>query len=103
VRHLILPGKVENSINALTSLFVEFGKGMPLSLMSQYYPVLTQRDVDLNRPISEEEFDRVYSHALELGFEHLFVQFPDEALEASAPISSFVPDFQQKEPFRQAI
>ena len=36
VRHLILPGYPENSINALTTLYVEFGAGLPLSLMSQY-------------------------------------------------------------------
>jgi hypothetical protein len=55
----------------------------------------------MNRPISEEEFDRVYSHALGLGFEHLFVQFPETSLEHNAPISPFVPDFQQNEPFMQ--
>jgi len=39
VRHLILPGKVKNSIDALTALFLEFGSRIPISLMSQYHPV----------------------------------------------------------------
>jgi putative pyruvate formate lyase activating enzyme len=100
VRHLILPGKVENSINALTSLFVEFGKGLPLSLMSQYHPALYQKDEDLNRFVSEEEFDRVYSHAIELGFENLFVQFPDKDPWPRPRRSPFFPDFQRPDPFR---
>jgi putative pyruvate formate lyase activating enzyme len=99
VRHLILPGRIENSLNALTSLFLEFGAGLPLSLMSQYHPVLPQEDRDLNRMLGKEEFDRVYSHALDLGFEHLFVQFLDKApIERSRP-SPFLPDFRHMEPF----
>jgi putative pyruvate formate lyase activating enzyme len=100
VRHLILPGNVENSINALTGLFVEFGSGLPLSLMSQYHPALYRKDEDLNRFVSEEEFGRVYSHAIELGFEHLFVQFPDKDPGARCRRSSFFPDFRQTDPFK---
>jgi len=99
VRHLILPGKIENSVGALTTLFLEFGAGLPLSLMSQYCPVLPQKDEDLNRAITREEFDRVYTHALDLGFEHLYVQFPDEAPVPQADISPFLPDFRSQEPF----
>jgi putative pyruvate formate lyase activating enzyme len=94
VRHLILPGFVENSKEALTTLFIEFGPGLPISLMSQYHPVVRHRVGSLNRFLSEAEFDAVYHHGLELGFEHLFVQFPEKA--AASP---FVPDFERAEPF----
>jgi putative pyruvate formate lyase activating enzyme len=97
VRHLILPGHVENSVNALTSLFVEFGPALPLSLMSQYVPVTPQEAEALNRYATQEEFDQVYSHALELGFRHLFVQFPEEAASDRKP--PFVPDFRLDKPF----
>ena len=99
VRHLILPGRTENSLNALTTLFLEFGAGLPLSLMSQYQPVLPQEDRDLNRTLCQEEFDRVYSHALDLGFENLFVQFLDKAPVGRSRPSPFLPDFRRKEPF----
>lgn len=99
IRHLVLPGKVANSINALTTLFVEFGADLPLSLMSQYHPVVNQEDDDLNRPVSEEEFDRAYSHAKELGFEHLFVQFPDRDTGKRQADSPFLPDFKNPDPF----
>ncbi|MEE9610562.1 MAG: 4Fe-4S cluster-binding domain-containing protein [Desulfatiglandales bacterium] len=99
VRHLILPGKIENSLNALTTLFLEFGPGLPLSLMSQYQPVLPHGDGDLNRPLTQDEFNKVYSHALDLGFRHLFVQFPDKTVLDRSNISAFLPDFRETEPF----
>jgi len=101
VRHLILPGNVENSINALTALFVEFGRGLPVSLMSQYHPVLPQREEALNRAVTEEEFQRVYIHAKELGFEHLFVQFPEKPPKDGQGASPFLPDFRKADPFSE--
>jgi len=97
VRHLLLPGYVENSINALTTLFVEFGAELPLSLMSQYVPVTLQEAETLNRPLTEEEFNEVYSHSLDLGFQHLFVQFPEKAASDGKP--PFLPDFRLDKPF----
>ncbi|MDQ1333615.1 MAG: Radical core protein [Thermodesulfobacteriota bacterium] len=99
VRHLILPGKVENSIHALTSLFVEFGPGLPLSLMSQYHPVCRHRDPDLNRRVRKDEFDAVQSHAKALGFEHLFVQFPEADATRHPAMPRFLPDFERPQPF----
>jgi putative pyruvate formate lyase activating enzyme len=99
VRHLILPGRVENSLNALTSVFLEFGAGLPISLMSQYIPVIPQEENDLNRPITREEFDKVYSHALDLGFGQLFVQFPEQLSSDQSKPSPFLPDFLRAEPF----
>jgi putative pyruvate formate lyase activating enzyme len=99
VRHLILPGKVENSVDALTSLFLEFGKDLPLSLMSQYHPVARQKEEALNRLLNNEEFDRVYAHAMDLGFENLFVQFPEKRPVPQSKRSPFLPDFLQAKPF----
>lgn len=95
VRHLILPGQIQNSIDALTTLFTEFGKALPLSLMSQYYPIRRYRPPFLNRTVTEEEFHTVYQHALALGFKNMFVQFPDTA----ASERPFLPDFTRSHPF----
>jgi putative pyruvate formate lyase activating enzyme len=97
VRHLILPGYVENSVNALTTLFLEFGALLPLSLMSQYSPVLHHEDESMNRSLTEEEFQAVYVHAIDLGFEHLFVQFPEQRDSGMKP--PFLPDFRLNQPF----
>jgi putative pyruvate formate lyase activating enzyme len=97
VRHLILPGHVKNSVDALTMLFLEFGRELPLSLMSQYTPVRAfPEDPALNRPITQEEFQSVFNHALELGFRNLFVQYPEDLAGGSRP---FVPDFSKDRPF----
>jgi putative pyruvate formate lyase activating enzyme len=101
VRHLILPGHIENSLAAVTSLFVEFGRELPLSLMSQYRPVAPQKDEELNRKISEEEFNVVYRYVQELGFDNLFVQFPDgNEGDGDSNITS-VPDFRREKPFER--
>lgn len=97
VRHLILPGHPENSINALSALFLEFGRNLPLSLMSQYHPVRHHDNPALNRFLTRKEFYKVYSHALDLGFEYLFVQFPDK--NAAREDHPFLPDFRQARPF----
>lgn len=99
VRHLILPAMVQNSIQAVTTLFLEFGPGLPLSLMSQYTPAVPLEIDGLNRSLSRAEFEQVYSHALDLGFENLFVQFPGQDENDPAPVSSFVPDFRLEQPF----
>ena len=99
VRHMILPGHIENSIDALSSLFIEFGKGMPVSLMSQYHPVRDHDNENLNRKIHQWEFDRVYAHAQELGFDHLFVQFPEKKPDHPTQSSPYLPDFRRAEPF----
>jgi len=97
VRHLILPGHVENSMDALTSLFVEFGADLPVSLMSQYCPVPGRLPSNLRRPILREEFDRVYDHFRDLGFRNAFVQFPEESAERTG--AGFLPDFSKTSPF----
>ncbi len=98
VRHLILPGHVENSLDALSSLFLEFGADLPVSLMSQYRPRTDRLPASLTRPLRQEEFDRVYAHVQELGFQSLFVQFPPEGGDVEEAL--FFPDFRGERPFR---
>jgi len=100
VRHLILPGAIENSINALTTLFIEFGPDLPISLMSQYHPVIHHEDRELNRTITDQEFEKVHDHAIQLGFNHMFVQFPEAYKCSSRDSSSFLPDFKNEQPFK---
>ena len=97
VRHLILPGQVRNSIEALKMLFLEGGKDLPLSLMSQYQPVGQCSVPGFQRRITEDEFQQVYAYALSLGFHHLFIQYPE--IEPDQPLE-FLPDFTKKRPFK---
>jgi putative pyruvate formate lyase activating enzyme len=100
IRHLILPGLIQNSIAALTSLFIEFGAGLPISLMSQFTPVPEFKH--LNRKITPQEFNEVFEHVQNLGFQNLFIQFPD-APEDLPENPLFLPDFTQNRPFKGNI
>jgi putative pyruvate formate lyase activating enzyme len=98
VRHLILPGHIENSLRVLNMLFLEFGRDLPISLMSQYVPVRKfPVGSPLNRQVTRDEFQAVFQHARELGFRNLFIQYPDELIR---DVQQFLPDFGAVNPFR---
>ena len=88
VRHLILPGQVENSLRVLDWLGDHFKPGEILvSLMRQYTPMEATRDLPpFDRPINDEEYDAVLSWMYLNGLEG-FVQ------EETAADARFIPDF----------
>ena len=89
VRHLILPGYVENSLKVLDWLGENFAPGEILvSLMRQYTPVGKQ-SAPLDRRVTDEEYDAVLSWMF-LNDLQGFTQ------EAEAAEESFIPDFQQE-------
>ena len=86
VRHLILPGFVDNSLRVLDWLGENFAPGEILvSLMRQYTP-MPGLPAPLNRPINDEEYDSVLSWMYLNDLEG-FTQ------EESAADSAFIPDF----------
>ena len=87
IRHLILPGHVENSLKVLDWIGENFAPGEVLvSLMRQYTPMpgLTP---PFDRPITEEEYQAVLSWMFLNDLEG-FTQ------EESAADTAFIPDFQ---------
>ncbi len=94
VRHLVLPGAVQNSIDALKLLRERFGKYLPISLMNQYYPTIYCKGMSaFERPVSSDEYHKVLDAALDLGFENMFCQSDDSDNE-------FFPDFNKETPFK---
>ena len=86
VRHLILPGFVDNSLRILDWLGENFAPGEILvSLMRQYTP-MPGLPAPLNRPITDEEYDAVLSWMYLNDLEG-FTQ------EAEASGKQFIPDF----------
>ena len=86
VRHLILPGQVDNSLRVLDWLGENFAPGQVLvSLMRQYTP-MPGLTVPLNRTVTDEEYDAVLSWMLLNDLEG-FTQDPTSATDA------FIPDF----------
>jgi putative pyruvate formate lyase activating enzyme len=93
VRHLVLPGQVENSLKVLRFLAEELSPKLHLSLMSQYYPVKTFKDYpELNRGISAEEYQMVINEMDQLGMQNGWVQ----EFESS---EFYRPDFDREHPF----
>lgn len=69
VRHLVLPLNVKNSIAALERIAEEL-PGVPVSLMSQYTPVVSDpRYPELDRKITAREYDKVCTRMAELDME----------------------------------
>lgn len=88
VRHLVLPGRVDNSLAVLERLRTTFGRFLPISIMRQFRP--TERCYDrgfFTRAVTPEEYTDVCAEVETLGFENVFLQDPPEA---KAP---FLPDF----------
>ena len=86
IRHLILPGQVENSLKALDWIGENFKPGEVLvSLMRQYTP-MGNLPAPMNRQITDEEYDAVLSWMYLNDLEG-FTQ------EASAADECYVPEF----------
>ena len=86
IRHLILPGFVENSLRVLDWIGDTFAHGQVLvSLMRQYTPMPGLRE-PLNRSVTQEEYDSVLSWMYLNNLEG-FVQ------EDTAADQRFIPDF----------
>lgn len=63
VRHLILPGQIDNSLGVLDFLSTFAPGEILLSLMCQYTPMSQTKNLgDLSRPITRAEYDAVLSY-----------------------------------------
>ena len=87
VRHLILPGCAMESMAILDWIASEL-PGAWVSLMAQYLPFGDLRGLDeLNRRLTQEEYDMVVDHLMNLGLEDGFVQ------ELSSSDEKYIPAF----------
>lgn len=101
VRHLMLPGALEDSKRVVRLVHERFGGAVLLSLMNQYTPVLAdaadagdaraiatlRRCPELAQRVSDEEYERLLDYADELGVEDYFWQ------QGGAAEESFIPSF----------
>ncbi len=75
IRHLILPGQLDNSRQVLKYIAENISRELNVSIMSQYFPAWKAvEDPDLNREITNEEYDSIVQYALELGLENALIQ-----------------------------
>lgn len=88
VRHLLLPGHLEESKKVVEYLFNTYENKIYLSLMNQYTPMPEMANHRLlSRKVTDEEYDELINFAVDIGVENGFVQEGETALE------SFIPPF----------
>ncbi|MCP5106671.1 MAG: radical SAM protein [bacterium] len=69
LRHLLLPGQVDNSKKVLKIISQSAFKKTSLSLMSQYFPAYRAVEMpEINRRVRAEEYEEVKDYAFTLGF-----------------------------------
>jgi putative pyruvate formate lyase activating enzyme len=89
VRHLALPEHLDDSRRILTYLYNTYGDHIYISIMNQFTPVpqLLPDYPELNRTISQDEYEALVDDAIALGIENGFIQEGETASE------SFIPPF----------
>ena len=93
IRHLILPGHVENSRLVLRAIAEELSTSVHISLMSQYHPVRPVHGHPvLGRCIKRDEYEAVLDEFHSLGFHRGWVQDYTSR-------DHYLPDFDKNHPF----
>ena len=89
VRHLVLPGAISDAKKIVRYLYQTYGNSIYLSILNQYTPIAKNLGAfpELNRAITQAEYDEVVDYAIKLGVENAFIQEGETAEE------SFIPDF----------
>ena len=88
IRHLILPGQLENSRGVIDWVAEHFPMGGVLfSLMGQYTPMpgVAERFPELGRAVTEAESNMLYEYLLDAGIEDGYWQEPEAAGEDMIP------------------
>lgn len=93
VRHLVLPGLVQNSIEVLKLIAEEISPLINISLMSQYFPTPGVTDhAIIGRAITKEEYEMVVDRMESLGLYRGWLQEYDSHVH-------YKPDFLKGHPF----
>ena len=75
IRHLVLPGGLSGTEGVMKFLAEEISKDVHISLMSQYFPAYkANENRDINRRISEKEYDEAYDIKMKYGLQNGWVQ-----------------------------
>jgi putative pyruvate formate lyase activating enzyme len=88
VRVLVLPGYTEEAKKVIEYLYTTYGDDIFISIMSQYTPCTNlEKYPEINRKLTQQEYDDVVDFAVELGLENGFLR------EGEAASESFIPPF----------
>ena len=90
VRHLIIPDRIEESKKILKYLYQEFGDKIFISIMNQYTPVRKCKFDELNKTITDKDYDEIIDYAWNIGIRNAFIQ------EGGTQSDSFIPKWDFK-------
>lgn len=86
IRHLILPGHLENTKDVLDWIRISLPKEIYVSVMSQYFPTYKSSSYGtLARKLSGSEYAEIMEYLEIIGLENGFVQEPESAAEEYVP------------------
>ena len=87
VRHLVLPGCIDDSMRIIEYLYGKYGNSIYLSIMNQYTPVRKINVDELDRVVTDFEYEKVIDYAYDIGVRNAYIQ------EGITQKDSFIPDF----------
>lgn len=87
VRHLLLPNHIEDSKKIIKYLYDTYKDNIYISIMNQYTPVRKLEYDELNKIVTNSEYDELINYAYDLGIRNAFIQ------EGETQKESFIPDF----------
>lgn len=86
VRHLVLPGYIENSKKVLLWIKENLPDDIYVSVMAQYFPTYkAKEDKIINRKLIKEEWQEIEDYVQEIGIENGFIQELGEHEEEYVP------------------
>lgn len=74
IRHMMLPGETENTLDVIDWVSSEFGDKVVFSLMSQFTPNKNCSIPELQKTVSEEEYNKAVDYMYLCGMENAYVQ-----------------------------
>ncbi len=91
VRHMMLPGYLEDSKKIIKYLHETFGNKIYMSIMNQYTPLShVEKYPEINRTVTYDEYEELIDYAISIGVENGFIQ------DGETQSESFIPDFNEE-------
>lgn len=88
VRHLSLPGYLNESKQIIKYLYDTYGDNIYISIMNQFTPMPGVASYpEINRKITQQEYEELVDYAIEIGIENGYIQEEETASD------SFIPEF----------
>lgn len=92
VRHMALPGHLDDTFAVLSSLHECYGSDLHVSLMAQYRPFhRAEEHSDISRPLSEDEASALPAWMERFGFAGW--------VQSTEAQDHYIPDFEREQPF----